>query len=469
MVFSLARPSLFGNFLGRPIRAFMAGLMLLAGLILLAACANLGSLFAARAADRSREVALRLALGASRARILRQLFTESVLLSIAGGAVGLAASLALLRALGAWQPFSRFPVHVPVAPDATVYGVALVLALASGLLFGAVPIRQVLHTNPYEIVKSGSIGRAGRRLTARDVLVVQSRSAPARDPSFVAVRGRWGAAQQLRIEPQHALLINRSWDGRLLQRRFMPEMRRRMVTPWDRSRASSPPRMSTNRRLRWIPCSQRCSPMTPRSSKRTKPLPIRSLQRVARLLPRGGHDDRLGPRFSGDDDDAPRVAIVNREFARRVFGVSESARPHFKRRDGTLSSGRRRRRRQLFQPDGKPGIGMFFPGAASATPETWLVLHTTGDPLPSPTPPARCAISTPDCPSTFRLGEVAGWRCPSRAATARRARMGAMPRSPASSAWRPTRERGCASWYPHRAWRGAERKAVRLGRAVKLP
>jgi ABC-type antimicrobial peptide transport system permease subunit len=89
MSFSLARPGLIGDTLGRPVRAFVSGLMLLAGLILLAACANLGSLFAARAADRSKEVALRLALGSSRKRILRQLMTEAVMLSLMGGVAGL--------------------------------------------------------------------------------------------------------------------------------------------------------------------------------------------------------------------------------------------------------------------------------------------------------------------------------------------------------------------------------------------
>ena len=93
MSFSLVRPALHGDFFAPAIRAFLAGLMLLAGLILLAACANLGSLFAARAADRGREVALRLALGSSRKRILRQLFTEALLISLVGGTVGLLGSV----------------------------------------------------------------------------------------------------------------------------------------------------------------------------------------------------------------------------------------------------------------------------------------------------------------------------------------------------------------------------------------
>ena len=134
MKFSLARPGLVGDTLGRPARAFMAGLMLLAGLILLAACANLGSLFAARTADRSREIAVRMALGSGRQLILRQLFTESVLLSPWRSLRhrGCGSHSACVEHLAA---DSRPPINVPVNPDVKTYALALLLALISGFLF----------------------------------------------------------------------------------------------------------------------------------------------------------------------------------------------------------------------------------------------------------------------------------------------------------------------------------------------
>ncbi|HTZ59071.1 MAG TPA: ABC transporter permease, partial [Acidobacteriaceae bacterium] len=151
--FSLSRPGLAGNTLGKPTRAFMAGLMLLAALILLAACANLGSLFAARAADRSREIAVRMALGSRRSFIVRQLLTEAVLLSLAGGVLGMVGAVAILRVLSTWRPIPNIPINIPVNPDATTYALAVLLAVLSGLFFGLVPVRQVLRSDPWQIIR----------------------------------------------------------------------------------------------------------------------------------------------------------------------------------------------------------------------------------------------------------------------------------------------------------------------------
>jgi predicted permease len=203
-----AHPGLF--VFGGPVRAFLAGLMLLAALILIAACANLGSLFAARAADRFREIALRLALGSTRRRILRQLLTEAVLVSLAGGAFGLAASVFLLRRLSEWQPFPMAPVRLPVTPDLRVCLVALLLALLSGLAFGLVPLRQVLRAHPYEIIKSGSTGSPGRRVTLRDILLVVQIAicAVLVTSSLVAVRGLVRALNgHFGFEPRNATVV----------------------------------------------------------------------------------------------------------------------------------------------------------------------------------------------------------------------------------------------------------------------
>jgi FtsX-like permease family len=167
-------------------------------------------LFAARAGDPSKEVALRLALGSTRQRVLRGLFTEAILVSLMGGGMGLWAGVVLLHTLSAWQPFPEFPMNFPLAPDANVYLLALLLRLLTALLFGAVPVRQVLHTDAYQIIKLGVVGNSARQFTARDLLIATQIAicAVLVTSSLVAVRGLARSLHsRLGIDPNNAMLV----------------------------------------------------------------------------------------------------------------------------------------------------------------------------------------------------------------------------------------------------------------------
>ncbi len=171
MPLRLIRPGLHADE-GDLTRGFLYSVTALALLLLLAACANLASLFAARAADRSRELALRVALGASRWRLVRQLLTEAMVLSMLGGAAGMATAGLLLSALNRWglpgygkpSAYSNLTVGVYLA--------ALILTLASGLLFGMIPARKVWQSSPLQAMKSGPVDATPRRrLALRDLLL----------------------------------------------------------------------------------------------------------------------------------------------------------------------------------------------------------------------------------------------------------------------------------------------------------
>lgn len=167
----MARPGFMGNTLGGPVKAFLLGVTLLAGLVLLAACANLGSLFSARIADRTRELAIRIAVGAGRGRIVRQLLTEAVTVSVAGGAAGLGLALLLLQALNHAPSMSSFPGQILVYPDGYVYGFAVIVSVAAGMLFGSVPARQIWRTDPNAAIKGGSDALPSARWAFRDALL----------------------------------------------------------------------------------------------------------------------------------------------------------------------------------------------------------------------------------------------------------------------------------------------------------
>jgi len=325
------------------VRAFVAVLTLLAGLILLAACANLGSLFAAHAADRSKEVALRLALGSTRRRILRQLLTEAVLLSLAGGALGLWGGAVLLDRLATWRPFPGAPVRIPMTMDARVCIVALVLALVSGFLFGIVPVRQVMRARPFEIVKAGPSGVVGRRLTLRDVLLVAQVAICALlvTSSMVAVRGLMRSLNSdVGFEPRNAMVLiaNLSTDGYTGEN--LPAMQRRIMDA-----------MATIPGVGHVGIVNDYPPLAYAAGLRVNVFrdETRDLNeshvaiRPYRYAVSPGYFEAAATSMlSGrdfrwnDDKNAPPVAVVNRDFATRLFGsVANSVGRFYRIQDGS--------------------------------------------------------------------------------------------------------------------------------------
>jgi predicted permease len=381
--FKLTHPGFAGDMLGGPVRAFASGLMLLAGLILVAACANLGSLFAARAADRGREVALRLALGSSRGRILRQLLTEAVLVSIGGGALGMVGAVALLRAISSWQPVPDIPINVPVNPDVRTYIAALLLAVLSGTLFGMVPARQVMKANPYQGIKGGAAATRGRRITLRDGLLALQIAlcAVLVTASLVAVRGMMRSLHSnFGFVPQNAMQVNTDLDMAGYHDEQVEQMQRRILEAVKGipgvSGAGYASRVPLN--LGWSDDAVFRDGATDfkisnaAASAMEYNVSPGYFQAAETML-------REGREFTWNDDQkAPRVAVVNREFARRLFGSEEKAiGNHFKIWNGV------RVEVVGVAEDGKyktlsedPQAAMFMPILQSPSSQTFLIVRS---------------------------------------------------------------------------------------------
>jgi len=374
---------------GGPARAFVFGLMLLASLILLAACANLGGLFSARAADRSREVALRLALGASAGRILRWLFTEAMLVSFAGGAAGLAVGIFLLRQLGNWRPFSGAALHIPVEPSLEVYVFALALALLSGFLFALLPARQVRRTDPYQIVKSGSTSRPGRSLAFREVLLIIQITicAVLVTSSMVAILGMTRSLYgHVGFEPRNTLLASVNLTMAGYTGDSVLDMQTRMIRALEAIPGADAAGL-VNNYPPLVNLAGRRTNVFKQTANDLRPSNIALTPYRYDVSPDYLHAAQTallaGRSFSWHDDKAaPKVAIVNRDFATRLFGsISGAIGKSFKAEDGSLTqiigvveNGKY----QVLTEDQQPAV--FFSFLQSPMSAAFLIVRSKRDP-----------------------------------------------------------------------------------------
>ena len=154
------------------VRAASAGLLAAVGLVLLIACGNVANLLLARGAVRQRELAIRSAIGASRARLLRQLLTESLLLAIAGGSLGLLIAWWAGHALsGFGSTVFPMPIEFNFSIDRSVLAFAMTVSIATAVVFGLAPAWSSSRPELVPALKESTDVTSGRRISIGDVLV----------------------------------------------------------------------------------------------------------------------------------------------------------------------------------------------------------------------------------------------------------------------------------------------------------
>ncbi len=278
-------------------------------------------------------------------------------------------------------------IHAPVNPDVRVYSVALLLALASGFLFGAIPVRQVLRTNPYEVVKSGSSGGVGRRNTARDLLLVAQIAicAVLVTSSMVALRGLVRSLYgNYGFDLRNTMVASTDLSMAGYRGDKVPAMQKRMIEA-----VQAIPGVESVGLADTVPLGAGSNESIVFSDKTTDLRPSNATANALMFNISPEYFNAVGTALlSGrtftwhDDQSSPRVAVVNGEFARKVLGPSTNAvGGYYKMRDGT--------RVQVvgIAEDGKynsltedPWPAMFLPILQSPSSSTVLLARSSRDP-----------------------------------------------------------------------------------------
>lgn len=312
-----------------------AGLLALciSALVLLLACANVANLMLARAVTRTREIGIRLAIGASRGRIVRQLLTESVLLALLGGVLGLLFAYRSADLIWVTFPPVPYPISIDFAPDGYVLKWMMALSLLTGVLFGLAPAMLASRTNLVAVIKGMAAGpsHGRRRWDLRGVLVVAQvtisiivlicaglfirslRQVRQADPGF-------------ETENLVTMMINPSllaYDPKDTTRRFFPELLRRIeAQPGVRAAAL----------VNELPLQVGHLTRGPIVKEgELDPPPNQGVISDCSFVTPKYFDTLRTPLVQGrdftdrDTADAPAVVIVNQEFARRFYDGEQNA------------------------------------------------------------------------------------------------------------------------------------------------
>jgi predicted permease len=340
MGFKLTRPGLMGDFFGAPARGFLTGVMLLAGIVLLAACANLGSLFAARTADRGREIAIRMAIGSSRWRIVRQILVEASVISMLGGVGACALAWMAITGLANWHPPTDYPIKFHIAPQPSLILVGLLISALAGALFGVMPLRQIFNTDPNDAIKSGSSqASAGRRWALRDLLLAAQIAlcCVTVTAAFVSLRGLDKAmTMNMGINPRHAVVAKFELSQAGYSKEAADHFQRQLL-----DRASHLPGVQTAAYANATPLSQDTITSAVFSQQTSDLRPSnRAFYTYNYSVSPGYFSTAQTPLLEGrdvsfaDTPKTPAVAVVNQEFARELFHSEHVVGRYFKNEAG---------------------------------------------------------------------------------------------------------------------------------------
>ncbi|MFY9569777.1 MAG: ABC transporter permease [Blastocatellia bacterium] len=301
----------------------LAGLLMTTvGLVLLIACANLAGLLLARATERRKEIAIRLALGASRGRIVRQMLTESLLLATAGGALGLLVAVWSVNLLMAFRPALDLAVTVDLTLDWRVLSFTFLLSMLTGVLFGLIPALQATRTDLVPALKDEMVAGYRRSLLRNGLIVAQVALSSVSLITAGLILRSLQQAQMLGpgFESEHTIVMSVNLTLQGYDEAGGQEFYRRLV-----ARAESLPGVRSASLTNFLPLSLHYVGagihIEGQAPARGADVPEAMQSSVAlNYFSTMGIPLLAGRDFTARDrEDAPLVAIVNETFARRFW------------------------------------------------------------------------------------------------------------------------------------------------------